>query len=130
MVLVDTSVWIDYFRGIQSEKANKLDYLFDTERIVTGDLIIAELMQGFCTKSQINAAHQIIMQLEYFDLAGKNIAFKAAENYRFLRSHGITIRKTIDIIIGTFCIENGIRLLHNDRDFSPLVELCGLVEEI
>jgi predicted nucleic acid-binding protein len=127
MVLVDTSVWIDYFRGSNSPQANKLDELLEDERIATGDLIIAELMQGFRTKSQIATARNIISRLEYFDLVGKDIAFKAAENYRFLRKEGITIRKTIDIVIGTFCIENGFKLLHADHDFEPRTEYLGLV---
>ena len=127
MVLVDTSVWIDYFRGRNSPQTNKLDELLDDERIATGDLIIAELMQGFRTKSQIVAAQNIISRLEYFDLVGKDIAFKAAENYRLLRKEGISIRKTIDIVIGTFCIENNFKLLHADRDFEPMTEYLGLV---
>ncbi len=126
MVLADTSVWIDYFRGIYSRETDLLNDLLDEERIAIGDLIITELMLGFKTKSQISAAHQIISRLEYFDLAGKYIAFKAAENYRQLRKKGITIRKTIDILIGTFCIENQVKLLHNDRDFDPMVNNLGL----
>ncbi|HAJ79441.1 MAG TPA: VapC toxin family PIN domain ribonuclease [Fibrobacteres bacterium] len=127
MILADTSIWIDYFRGINSSKTDLLNDLLDYERIAIGDLIITELMQGFRTKSQINAALRIISRLEYFDLAGKDIAFKAAENYRLMRKAGITIRKTIDIIIGTFCIENKFALLHNDRDFEPMAEYLGLV---
>jgi predicted nucleic acid-binding protein len=127
MVLADTSIWIDYFRGIHSPKTDILDNLLDDERIATGDLIITELMQGFRTKNQIIAAHQIISRLEYFDLAGKEIAFKSAANYRLLRKEGITIRKTIDIIIGTFCIENRVKLLHNDRDFDPMEKYLGLL---
>ena len=126
MVLVDTSVWIDYFLAKSNRQTIALDNLFDTERICIGDLIITELMQGFKTKREISIANQIISRLEYYDLVGKDIAFKAAENYRNLRQNGITIRKTIDVIIGTFCIENQIKLLHNDRDFDPLVKLIGL----
>ncbi len=84
-------------------------------------------MQGFRTKSQIAAAHQVLSQLEYFNLVGKNIALKSADNNRLLRNKGITIRKTIDIIIGTFCIENSIKLLHNDRDFEPMEKYLGLI---
>jgi predicted nucleic acid-binding protein len=127
MVLVDTSVWVDYFRGIHSSQTNLLNELLNDERIATGDLIIVELMQGFRTRSQIAAARQIISRLEYFNLVGKDIAFKAAENYRLLRNKGITIRKTIDIIIGTFCIENQYVLLHNDHDFEPMVDYLGLL---
>jgi predicted nucleic acid-binding protein len=127
MVLVDTSVWIDYFRGIESRHTRILDEYLDSERVAIGDLIIVELLQGFKTKARIAAAYQIISRLEYYDLAGKDIAFKAAENYRLLRSRGITIRKTVDNIIGTFCIENQIKLLHNDRDFDPMARYLGLL---
>ena len=127
MVLADTSIWIDYFRGVYSPQTDQLNELLNEERVATGDLIIIELMQGFKTKSQIAAARQIISRLEYFDLVGKDIAFKAADNYRLLKNKGITIRKTIDIIIGTFCIENQFKLLHNDRDFEPMVDYIGLV---
>jgi len=126
MVLVDTSVWIDYFGAVNSRETILLNVLLDEERIATGDLIIAELMQGFRTKNQISSALGILSKLEYFDLVGKNIALKAAENFRFLRKKGITIRKTIDTIIGTFCSENKIKLLHNDHDFDPFVKYCGL----
>lgn len=127
MILADTSVWIDYFRGVASRETDLLNSLLDEERIATGDLIIAELMQGFITKSQISTALQIINHLEYFDLAGKEIALKAADNYRVLRKKGVTIRKTIDTIIGTFCIEKGFKLLHNDRDFDPMEQHLGLL---
>ena len=126
MVLADTSIWIEYFRGVYSSQTDLLNELLNEERVATGDLIIIELMQGFKTNNQIAAARQIISRLEYFDLVGKDIAFKAADNYRLLRNKGITIRKTIDIIIGTFCIENQFKLLHNDRDFEPLVDYLGL----
>lgn len=126
MVLVDTSVWIDYFLGKNTGQTLTLDSLFDSERICTGDLIIAEIMQGIKTKNEIATANHIISLLEYYDLVGRDIAFKAAENYRYLRKKGVTIRKTIDVIIGTFCIENQIKLLHNDRDFDPFVKFLGL----
>ena len=126
MVLVDTSVWIDYFRGCISPQTDRLHTLLDEERIATGDLILTELLQGFRTKTQITAAQQILFRLEYYDLAGKTVALKAAENYRFLRKKGVTVRKTIDVIIGTFCIERNITLLHGDRDFDPMVHYLGL----
>jgi predicted nucleic acid-binding protein len=127
MVLVDTSVWIDYFRGSPSPQTDMLDRLLDEERVATGDLIITELLQGFRTKTQLTAANQIISRLEYYDLVGKEIAIKASENYRFLRKKGITIRKTIDVIIGTFCIENKFKLLHSDHDFEPMAEYLDLI---
>ena len=126
MVLVDTSVWIDYFRGCLSPQTDRLHALLDEERIATGDLILTELLQGFRTKSQITAVQQILFRLEYYDLAGKTVALKAAENYRLLRKKGVTVRKTIDVIIGTFCIERNIALLHSDRDFDPMEQHLGL----
>jgi predicted nucleic acid-binding protein len=126
MVLVDTSVWIDYFRGGLSPQTDRLHALLDEERIATGDLILTELLQGFRTKSQITTAQQILFRLEYYDLAGKTVALKAAENYRLLRKKGVTVRKTIDVIIGTFCIERNVILLHSDRDFDPMVHYLGL----
>lgn len=126
MVLVDTSVWTNYFQGIYSIQGDRLDILLDSERVATGDLIITELMQGFRTKRQVADAQQIISRLEYFNLVGKDIAIKAAENYRFLRKKGVTIRKAIDVIIGTFCIENRIKLLHSDHDFEPMIEYLDL----
>jgi predicted nucleic acid-binding protein len=128
MVLVDTSIWIDYFRGIETPGTDALEYFLESERVATGDLIIAEIMMGFKTKAPIAAAHQILARLEYFDLAGREIVFKAAEKYRLLRNRGITIRKTIDMIIGTFCIEKSIPLLHNDRDYNPMRQYLGLIE--
>jgi predicted nucleic acid-binding protein len=103
-----------------------LDQCLDEDRVATGDLIIIELLQGFRTKRQIAAAHQIISRLEYYDLVGMDIAYRAAENYRVLRDKGITVRKTIDTIIGTFCIVNQMKLLHNDRDFDPMTRYLGL----
>jgi predicted nucleic acid-binding protein len=111
---------------VESRQTSVLGESLDVERVAIGDLIIAELMQGFRTKSQLAAAREIISRLEYFDLAGGDIAYKAAENYRFLRTKGITIRKTIDVLIGTFCIANRITLLHNDRDFEPMEHHLGL----
>lgn len=126
MVLVDTSAWIDYFRGVDARHTRRLDECLGADRVATGDLIIAELMQGFRTKHELTAAREIIARLEYFDMAGKEVAYKAAENYRFLRAKGITVRKTMDMLIGTFCIERGIALLHNDRDFDPMERHLGL----
>jgi predicted nucleic acid-binding protein len=127
VILADTSIWIDYFRGIKSAGTDRLNDLLDEDRVATGDLIIVELMQGFKTPHHAAAAKRIISRLHYFDLAGEDIAFKAAANYRYLRQKGITVRKTIDIIIGTFCIENNVTLIHNDRDFDPMAKYLGLL---
>ena len=126
MVLVDTSVWIDYFRGTDTPQTRKLDHLLGEEPIIMGDLILAELLQGFKTDREVVNARKMTDLLEHRDLAGKEVCLKAVENYRKLRSKGATVRKTIDVIIGTFCIGNNIRLLHNDRDFNPMEKYLGL----
>jgi predicted nucleic acid-binding protein len=126
MIVVDTSVWIDYVRGIDAPHTNLLDYELEHSRIVTGDLIIAEFLQGFRSEEDYQKAKKIMESLEYHDLVGKEIALQAAQNFRKLRKNGITIRKTIDIIIATFCIANGFELLHNDRDFDSMADLLGL----
>jgi len=126
MIVADTSVWIDYVRGIDAPHTNLLDYELDHSRIVTGDLIIAEFLQGFRKEEDFQKAKQIMETLEYHDFVGKDIALRAAQNYRKLRKSGTTVRKTIDVIIATFCIENDFDLLHNDRDFDPMERLLGL----
>jgi predicted nucleic acid-binding protein len=126
MIVADTSVWIDYVRGIDAPHTNLLDYELDHSRIVTGDLIIAEFLQGFRNEEDYQKAKQIMESLEYHDFVGKDIALRAAQNYRKLRKSGTTVRKTIDVIIATFCIENDFDLLHNDRDFDPMEGLLGL----
>ena len=126
MVVVDTTVWIDYVRGLDNPYTNALDFELFHNRVITGDLLITEFLQGFRNDKDFEAAKEIIDSLIYFDMLGKDIAFKSAENFRILRKHGITIRKTADIIIGTFCIEHGFSLLHNDRDFEPMEKYLGL----
>lgn len=126
MIVADTSVWIDYVRGVDAPHTNLLDYELDHNRIITGDLIITEFLQGFRSEKDFGAAKEIMESLEYHDFLGKKIALQSALNFRELRKKGITVRKTIDVIIATFCIENGFELLHNDRDFDPMEELLGL----
>lgn len=126
MILADTSVWIDYVTGIDAPHTNLLDHELVRNRIITGDLIITEFLQGFRRDKDYRAAKEIMDSLEYHDLAGKKIALQAAQNFRYLQRKGITVRKTIDVIIATFCIENGFELLHNDRDFDPMESLLDL----
>jgi predicted nucleic acid-binding protein len=126
MIVVDTSAWIDYFRGIVAPHTDTLDSQLQTNRIIIGDLIIIELLQGFKTKKEYDQARKLIEKLEYRDLVGRTIALKSAENFRILRSKGITVRKTIDVIISTFCIENGFQIIHNDSDFDPMEKYLGL----
>ena len=126
MILVDSSVWIDYFRGTTTPQAEKLDALLGNEPIATGDLILAEVLQGFVSDRDFNQAKKLMTSLVIVDLAGQNIAIQAAKNFRVLRSLGITVRKTIDTVIATRCIESGLPLLYSDRDFDPFVEHLGL----
>jgi hypothetical protein len=126
MVLVDTSVWIDFFNGAATAEANELDALLGSGRILMGDLILAEILQGFGRDADYRRARGLLADVPYVDLVGHDIALAAAENYRKLRRRGITVRKTIDVIIGTFCILNGCDLLHADRDFDPMEGLLGL----
>ncbi len=126
MVVVDTSVWIDYVNGSITPQTNLLDIELENNRIITGDLIIVEFLQGFIDDTQYYKAKELMESLEYFDFVGKDIAIKAAENFRKLRKSGITIRKTIDVLIATFCIENGFELIHDDRDFDQMEEILGL----
>ncbi len=126
MILVDSSVWIDYFRGTTTPQTEKLDSLLGIEPIATGDLILAEVLQGFSSDRDFNQAKKLMTSLVILDLAGQNIAIQAAKNFRQLRSHGITVRKTIDTVIATRCIESELSLLYSDRDFDPFVEHLGL----
>ena len=127
MVLVDTTVWTDYVRGLKTPHTNALDYELLHNQVITGDLLMAEFLQGFRNDRDFEAAKEIMNSLIYCDMLGKDIALKSAENFRFLRKNGITIRKTADIIIGTFCIEHKLHLLHNDRDFEPMEKHLGLL---
>ena len=120
MIFVDSSVWIGYFNGEISSRTDWLDSALGKEIIVVGDIILAEILQGFKNDADFNKAKKLLLDFPVVDMVGKEIALETALNYRFLRKKGVTIRKTIDIIIGTFCIHHGLQLLHSDRDFKPL----------
>lgn len=122
MILVDSSTWIDYFRGVSTAQTAKLDSLLDREPLAIGDLILAEVLQGFTNNSDFNKAKGLLTSLDIVDIGGIDIAIQAAKNFRTLRGFGITVRKTIDTLIATRCIENGYVLLHNDRDFEPFAK--------
>ncbi|MGH8287396.1 MAG: type II toxin-antitoxin system VapC family toxin [Steroidobacteraceae bacterium] len=126
MVLVDTSVWVDYFNGVASPEANLLDRLLGTGRPLIGDLILAEVLQGFTRDSDFRRARRLLLDLPYVDLVGRDVALAAAAHFRALRARGITVRKTIDVLIGTYCILAGHELLHSDRDFDALERHLGL----
>ena len=126
MILVDSSVWIDYFRGTQTPQTEKLDGLLSREPIAVGDLILTEVLQGFGSERDFNEAKRLLTSLLVVELGGRDIAIQAARNFRILRAQGVTIRKTIDTVIATRCIESGFTLLHSDRDFDPFVQYLGL----
>ena len=126
MILVDSSVWIDYFNGMVTPQTEKLDRLLGQEPLAIGDLTLAEVLQGFQSERDFNEARRLLTSLTVVALGGQEIAIQAARNFRALRKTGVTIRKTVDTIIATWCIENGFELLHSDRDFEPLVKHLGL----
>jgi hypothetical protein len=123
---VDTSVWVDYFNGVETPQADRLDQLLGSGRLFTGDLILAELLQGFARDGDYRRARGLLLDLPCADLVGRDVALAAADHYRRLRRRGIRVRKTIDMLIGTYCIQNGHDLLHSDRDFDALQQHLGL----
>jgi predicted nucleic acid-binding protein len=126
MIVVDSSVWIDYFNGVDNPYTAKLDALLGVELIAIGDIILTEILQGFQSDKDFKTAKFMLLGLAVFDMLGQQNAITAAENYRYLRKKGITIRKTIDCMIATFCIQNDHELLFRDKDFQPFVEHLGL----
>jgi predicted nucleic acid-binding protein len=126
MIVVDTSVWVDYFNGVTAPHTNLLDRLLLNERILIGDIILTEVLQGFRSDADFRKARTLLDTLEYCPMLGKAIALQSAQNYRKLRKAGVTVRKTIDVMIATFCIVNRYRLLHADRDFDFIEKNLGL----
>ncbi|MFE8072367.1 PIN domain nuclease [Marinobacteraceae bacterium S3BR75-40.1] len=126
MILVDTSVWIDYFNGAQNAHTDMLDAAIIEGSVAIGDLIFLEILQGIRNDQDYRKTKDTLLTLDQYEMFGKAMAVKCAENYRALRKKGITIRKTADVIIATFCIEQGMPLLFLDRDFIPFVDHLGL----
>ena len=126
MILVDSSVWIDYFKGAVTAQTEKLDKLLGHEPLAVGDLMLTEVLQGFAKERDFNEAKKLLMSLIVVELGGQEIAIQAARNFRALRNLGVTVRKTIDTIIATRCIASGYDLLHNDRDFEAFATHLGL----
>ena len=126
MILVDTSVWIDYLRGTPTAQADKLDSLLGATPLAIGDLILTEILQGCATDREFNAVYRMLSALDLIMLGGADVAIAAARNFRKLRALGLTPRKTIDTVIATRCIVSGHELLHNDRDFDPFARHLGL----
>jgi predicted nucleic acid-binding protein len=126
VIVVDSSVWIDFFHGVSTPEVERLDGLLGVTPLAIGDLILVEVMQGFRSDQDVATARQLFRSLALLPMLGGSNAWKAAENYRQLRRKGITVRKTIDGIIATACIEANLPLLFSDRDFQPFVEHLGL----
>lgn len=126
MILVDSSVWIAYFRAAQTSQVAMLDTLFGRSRLAVGDLIAAEVLQGVRDEREFRWVKKTFEAFDHIDLGGYDLAVRASANYRELRSMGITVRKTIDTLIATRCIEDGLTLLHADRDFDPFEAHLGL----
>ncbi len=126
MILVDSSVWIQYFNGEANPQTNYLDEILGVEPVGIGDLILLEVLQGFRSDLGYEKAKSLLMDLPVFEMLGKDQAVRTAENYRHLRKMGITVRKTIDTIIATYCISRGFPLLFTDREFEPFVKYLDL----
>lgn len=126
MILVDSSVWIDYFRGAVTPQTEKLDRLLGVEPLFIGDLTLTEVLQGFTSDRDFKTASLLLSGLDVVPLGGRQVALQAARNFRTLRRQGVTVRKTIDTVIATRCIEDGFELLHSDRDFDPFERHLGL----
>jgi predicted nucleic acid-binding protein len=127
VILVDSSVWIDYFRGVSTPTSDRLDILLATEPLYIGDLILTEVLQGFVTERDFERGLQQLGELSVVEIGGEIIAVAAARNYRMLRAQGVTVRKTIDCLIATRCIIDGYALLYSDRDFDPFLQHLGLL---
>lgn len=127
MILVDSSVWIDYLRGIETGPSRRLHDLMGERQISTADLILAEVLQGAVSDRDFNFILGLMSELPILGVGGREVAIEAAANYRLLRARGITVRKTIVALIATYCILNSTPLLFQDRDFDPFVEHLGLV---
>lgn len=126
MILVDSSVWIDYFNGKDNPHTDYLDRILGVEPVGLGDLMLAEVLQGFRSDRDYKTAKRLLLELPIYEILGEKRAIKAAENFRALRKRGITIRKTTDTLIATFCIEQNYPLLFTDKDFQPFVDQLSL----
>ena len=126
MIFVDSSVWVDFFNGTVSAETARLDELLASQMVCLGDLVLMEVLQGFRYEKDYQTARELMTGLPVFELGGQERATRAARNFRQLRAKGVTIRKTVDCFIATFCIDHAIPLLHADRDFEPFQRHLGL----
>lgn len=128
MIAVDTSVWIDFLNGRNAAHVQQLRAILGAEDVIVGDLMLCEVLQGLESERMAQEVEALLRRFEIVPMAGEAIAVAAAHNFRSLRRRGITIRRTIDLLIGTWCIENRAPLLHNDSDFRPMARHLGLIE--
>jgi len=126
VILVDTSVWVDYFNGQVTPGTITLDKILGADEIIIGDIILAEVLQGFRSDQDFETAREALTKFRQVSLLNPELAVRCANNDRQLRKAGITIRKTVDCIIATYCLENHVELLHSDRDFDPFEQVLGL----
>ena len=126
MIMVDSSVWIDYFNGAENTETKLLDEFLSTDTICIGDIILTEVLQGFVRDKDYKLAREILTVLPIYQVMTPDLALMSAENYRKLRKRGVTIRRSVDNWIATFCIQNKLPLLYSDRDFNPYVDFLGL----
>jgi predicted nucleic acid-binding protein len=126
MFVADSSVWIDYFNGKPSAETDSLDAALGEELVTVGDIMLAEVLQGFRSDRHYRIARDLMLSLNIVNMLNTSIALLSAENYRVLRRKGSTVRKTTDCIIATWCIEYQLPLLHCDKDFQPFHEFLGL----
>jgi predicted nucleic acid-binding protein len=128
LIVVDSSVWIDFLNGRNAPHVATLRATLGTDEIIVGDLMLCEVLQGLANERAAQQVEALLRRFEIVAMAGEAIAVAAARKFRSLRKRGITVRKTIDLLIGTWCIENRKALLHNDGDFRPMARYLGLVE--
>ncbi len=126
MVVVDTSAWIEYLQDGLPRVVNKVDLCLEQDLVGIGDLVYCEVMQGIRSPRQRREVSTLLLSLPRLDMVGFDMAEKSAANYRLLRSKGVTVRKTIDVLIGTFCSEHGLQLVHHDSDFDLMARHIGL----
>jgi len=126
MILVDSSVWIDFFRGTTTPQVDRLYALLETQPVAIGDLMLLEVLQGCVSDHEFQRMKRVMDPVRVVELCGRELAVQAARNYRALRTRGITVRSTLDTILATRCIEDNLPLLYSDRDFQPFVQHLGL----
>jgi predicted nucleic acid-binding protein len=126
LILVDSSVWIGYLRGVETRQTEKLDRLLGREPLAIGDLFLMEVLQGIDSDREFHEVLRLLTTLTLVELGGSDLAVQAARNFRSLRQRGVTVRKTVDTVIATRCIETGFTLLYDDRDFDGFAKYLGL----